>query len=183
MMREGLEQGLAKLPHLRDSSELYTTIGFSIGEEIVYETKIYRKCSVICNKRNCFTWTALRETTSNIPLSVTHFSEWFLCYTPVVVSRLLLLPFLSFTHFSEWFLCYSSVLVLLSRLIFFCLLLTFLNIFFVMNCKIIEDETITQTYYLWKLMIDWCSLSNRVFLQGKEFTRRNWLWEPMIFHS
>ena len=57
----------------------------------------------------------------------------------------------------------------------FCLLLTFLNIFFVMNCKIIEDETITQTYYLWKLMIDWCSLSNRVFLQGKEFTRRNWL--------
>ena len=57
----------------------------------------------------------------------------------------------------------------------FCLLLTFLNIFFVMNCKIIEDETITQTYYSWKLMIDWCSLSNRVFLQGKEFTRRNWL--------
>ena len=57
----------------------------------------------------------------------------------------------------------------------FCLLLTFLNIFFVMNCKIIEDETITQTYYLWKLVIDWCSLSNRVFLQGKEFTRRNWL--------
>ena len=132
MIWEGLEQGLAKLPHLRDSSELYTTIGFSIGEEIVYETKIYRKCSVICNKRNCFTCTALRETTSNIPLSVTHFSEWFLCYTPVVVSLLLLLSFchlltfvddffvialclyfspfssfLSLTHFSEYFLCYE----------------------------------------------------------------------------
>ena len=69
MIREGLEEGLAKLPHLRDSSELYTTIGFSIGEEIVYETKIIR------NKRNCFQWRALRETTSNIPLSITHFCE------------------------------------------------------------------------------------------------------------
>ena len=136
MIWEGLEQGLAKLPHLRDSSELYTTIGFSIGEEIVYETKIYRKCSVICNKRNCFTCTALRETTSNIPLSVTHFSEWFLCYTPVVVSRLLLLPFLSFTHFSEWFLCYSSVLVLLSLLIF--LYLTHFSEYFL--CYELQDH-------------------------------------------
>ena len=126
MIWEGLEQGLAKLPHLRDSSELYTTIGFSIGEEIVYETKIIR------NKRNCFECTALRETTSNIPLSITHFCEWFLCYTPVVVSLLLLLSFchlltfvddffvtalcwyfspfssfLSLTHFSEYFLCYE----------------------------------------------------------------------------
>ena len=92
----------------------------------------------------------------------------------VVVSPLLFLSFCHLLTFVDDFfviaLCWYF-----SPFSFFCLLLTFLNIFFVMNCKIIEDETITQTYHLWKLMIDWCSLSNRVFLQGKEFTRRNWL--------
>ena len=66
--------------------------------------------------------------------------------------------FLSLTHFSEYFLCYE-----------------------------LQDHRRWNDYSNLSFMeadeIDWCSLSNRVFLQGKEFTRRNWLWERMIFHS
>ncbi len=105
---EGLEPGLAKLPHLRDSSELYTTIGFSIGEEISEKPLQIFLCLLLTFLDDFFV--------TLLCLFLASFSSLF-CHLLTFLDDFFVIalcsyfsPFsslLSLTHFSEYFLCYE----------------------------------------------------------------------------